>query len=346
MNKETLYHDTYRVAAVVVTYGSRLSLLKQAVKAILKDGHVKKIIIVDNASEQGKEIRNCFQEDENRVCVIRHDTNLGSAGGFAAGIKKAQEEDVDYVYLSDDDVVISDDFVASFKTAHYVLGDDKSVLCARRKSYWAGTDVHFAPETEKRPRRYFNIFNPRIIFVFLKALLSMQEEHAQRSPKNFYPIIPSFGWAYAGVFLPIQAVRKAPLPDGMLGLYLDDIVYSWGVIDAGYRSFALIEPHLVDLEMTHADSQTAVGLFAPSLSTTKIYYETRNRVRVSLVHGRAQPIRLAVEVTIWCIGVCFLGMIRMGITRSYVNRVKLIIEALRAGFDASRSIPENVLVKI
>ncbi len=346
MKIENKNNNTYRVAAGVVTYGSRLSLLTQTVTAILHDKHISKLFIIDNASVDGDAITREMAQYGDRVHIIRHTKNLGSAGGFAHALEVAREEDVDYVYLSDDDVIISPDFVESFRTAHKVIGNDQTVLLARRKSFWAGTDVHYSPDVRSRPRSYFNIFDPRIAFIFIKSILRMEEKHVTHDSANFFPLVPSFGWAYAGSLLPIQAVKNTPLPVTSLGLYLDDLVYSWGIIDAGYLSFALTEPHLVDLEMTHADAHTATGLSSSAVSQTKIYYETRNRVRVSLLYGNSSPLWLRVRVVIWCIGVGILSVFRYGIHTHTVLRMNLIIEALRAGFDPTRLIPDEISVKI
>lgn len=336
----------YAVAAVVVTYASRLSFLTQTADAILRDEHVKKLILVDNASSAYEGILELAKQYPGRVEVVRHENNVGSAGGFAAGLRRAMEEDVDYVYLSDDDIVVSDSFVEKFASAHRVIGNDQAVLLARRASFWAGTDVHYRLEGEVPPRKYFNIISPKIMGVFLKSLIGLKDKHTDRNPARFFPIIPAHGWAYAGALLPIAAVRTSPLPDETLGLYLDDIVYSWGVLDAGFKSFALMEPHLEDLEMTHSGSHTATGLFSPSVSTTKIYYETRNRVRVSLAYGNANRALLCMQVCVWFVAVSMLGIVRTGFTKEALDRMKLIYVALRAGFNPKHPIPETVSVRV
>jgi GT2 family glycosyltransferase len=331
----------------VVTYGSRLSLFLQTVKAILDDKHVTRLVVVDNASSFYEELCTELSQYGDRVKIIRHEKNLGSAGGFARGIEAAREEQVDYIYLSDDDVVISENFVGEFEKAHRILCNSNAVLCARRASFWAGTDVHYTTDLEVRPRKYFNILRPRILLVFLGALLGLHKKHIVHEPRSFFPIVPSRGWAYAGVLIPVEAAREALLPDASLGLYLDDIVYSWGVIDAGYPTFALMEPHLTDLELTHAGAHTSSGLFAPAVSSTKIYYETRNRVRVSLMFGEVKSLAVfKLQVFIWCVGVCGVGILKHGVRASTLSRMKLIIEALRAGFDKKRIVPQNLAVKI
>lgn len=340
-------NNQYRAVAVVVTYGNRSELLERTIKAIAQDKHVKKIIIVDNDSIDKSAINNSVSKYGDIVSVLVHEKNTGSAGGFSAGINMARKEDVDYIYLSDDDVIISDNFIDSFKSAHNVIGDNQAVLCARRKSFYAGTDAHYLQDEIIRPRQYFNIFSWRIIVVFLKTIFGIKEKRISYKSSFFFPIIPSRGWAYAGVLMPIKAARETPLPDKNLGLYLDDIVYSWGVIDAGYKSFALIEPHIVDLELTHLGEHTSTGIFSKSVSPTKIYYETRNRVRVSLSHGNISFMFIfKLKVVLWCLGVCVLGIIKQGFNSNTINRIKLIIEALLAGFDKKRILPDEITVRV
>jgi GT2 family glycosyltransferase len=340
-------NNKYRVIAVVVTYGERGELLKKTVEAIAQDKHITKIIIVDNDSLDKNAIKDCVSKYGERIYVLVNEKNIGSAGGFSAGIKFARSEDVDYLYLSDDDVIISDNFVDSFKSAHNVIGDNQTVLCARRKSFWAGTDVHYVQDEIIRPRQYFNIFSWRIIGVFLKTIFRIKEKRISHKSSFFFPIIPSQGWSYAGVFIPINATREAPLPDTSLGLYLDDIVYSWGITDAGYKSFALMEPHLVDIELTHLGEHTSTGIFSESVSSTKIYYETRNRVRVSLSHGEISSMFIfKLKVIVWCIGVCLLGIIKQGLNIKTISRIELIIESLLAGFNKKRAIPSEIAVRI
>lgn len=334
-----------RIIAIVVTYGKRWHYLEQVIAAILRDDHVSRLILVENASQDDDKIQDGVKKYGNRVKIIRHEKNLGSAGGFTAGIVAARQEDADYVYLSDDDMVIEDDFANKFFASHTVIANGQVVLASRRKSYWAGTDVHYSPETVVRPRVYFNIFNPRILKVFISTLLGFKSKKVSRENRFFFPIIPSQGWAYGGVLLPMSVVREAPLPDTTLMLYLDDIVYSWGIVDAGVPCFAVYTPSLEDLELTHSGQHTTTGLYDPNISTTKIYYETRNRVRVSLGYGRASRGLLAIRVFIWGVGVCALGLVRAGLSHHYGERTKLIVEALRAGFDVSRSVPESVQVR-
>ena len=94
------------IAAVVVTY-NRLNLLHVCLDAIAKQTiPLGKIYLVNNASTDGtdKWVKEFALEFYPNLKYIRLEENLGGAGGFAFGIKKAYEDGADYIWIMDDDV--------------------------------------------------------------------------------------------------------------------------------------------------------------------------------------------------------------------------------------------------
>ena len=94
-----------RVAAVVVTY-NRKELLEQCISKLLEQENVFcDVFVIDNASTDGTKemIRNQFNVPQ----VIYENTgaNLGGAGGFEYGVKKAVEAGYEYVWIMDDDTL-------------------------------------------------------------------------------------------------------------------------------------------------------------------------------------------------------------------------------------------------
>ena len=93
------------VIAVVVTY-NRKNLLLECINALLNQTYFNlRIFIIDNASTDGTEklikdnIRDSNVEYYNTGC------NLGGAGGFQYGIRKAVEAGCDYIWVMDDDSI-------------------------------------------------------------------------------------------------------------------------------------------------------------------------------------------------------------------------------------------------
>lgn len=91
-----------KVCAIVVTY-NRLNLLKQTIQKLqCQTRALDKIIIVNNASNDGtKEYLDSLAQDS--ITVIHLDKNEGGAGGFYTGIKYAVEKKYDYLWIMDDD---------------------------------------------------------------------------------------------------------------------------------------------------------------------------------------------------------------------------------------------------
>lgn len=102
------------INAVIVTYNRKV-LLKRCLDAVINQSYsVQKIFVIDNASTDGsKEYLinsgfhlDCETKNPNTITgkIIYHKLkeNLGGAGGFNEGIKKASPG-VDYVWIMDDD---------------------------------------------------------------------------------------------------------------------------------------------------------------------------------------------------------------------------------------------------
>jgi len=92
------------IIAIVVTY-NRKNLLLECIDALLKQEKVScDILIVDNNSNDGTEL--AVQEiKQQNIVYVNTGENLGGAGGFNFGIKKAVELGYKYVWLMDDDCI-------------------------------------------------------------------------------------------------------------------------------------------------------------------------------------------------------------------------------------------------
>jgi len=90
------------VCAVIVTF-NRFSLLKECIEAVLNQSHLPdKVIIVNNGSTDGTEAY--LKSLNNHKIEIISQENTGGAGGFHTGIKKAYEQNYDWIWAMDDDV--------------------------------------------------------------------------------------------------------------------------------------------------------------------------------------------------------------------------------------------------
>lgn len=99
-----MMNEKLRVAAVVVTY-NRLPLLQQCLRALAaQSAHLEAIWVIDNASTDGTQTAVQAMHLENLV-YRNTGKNLGGAGGFAYGVKKAAMAGYDALWLMDDDTI-------------------------------------------------------------------------------------------------------------------------------------------------------------------------------------------------------------------------------------------------
>lgn len=93
------------VCAVVVTYNRKV-MLSECVLALLHQTFMlKRIYIIDNASTDGTEI---FLAErgllaDSKVSYIYLSENIGGAGGFYEGIRRAFTDGYDWIWVMDDD---------------------------------------------------------------------------------------------------------------------------------------------------------------------------------------------------------------------------------------------------
>lgn len=114
-----------KVNAVVVTY-NRLDLLKLCIEKLKEQNYtLNKIIIVNNASTDGTtEYLNKISSSEIFE-IINLKENLGGAGGFYYGIKRAYEIECDYIWIMDDDTIATPTSLMKLMDALLVLKGKK-----------------------------------------------------------------------------------------------------------------------------------------------------------------------------------------------------------------------------
>ena len=142
-----------RVTAVMVAYNRR-ELLGEALAALAAQSRpVDRLIVVDNASDDGSgefaaEQLAAGGDWGERARLIRLGENTGGAGGFAVGIAAAvADPDVDWVWVMDDDTVPGPDALAGALAAHERYRetgqDDLAVMGSR--VVWVDGDDHPRP---------------------------------------------------------------------------------------------------------------------------------------------------------------------------------------------------------
>lgn len=337
----TILAPRVRVTVVTIMYGDRWKFLSQVVEVVMKDVRVTKLIIVDNGSKNKEEIENGVEGYGDRVVILRQEKNLGSAGGFAVGLDYARGTDCDFVFILDDDSVPEDGAISLFLETLRFFPDKKIVLHGNRVNIPGNEEyfhyLHLVNKTSNKT--FFEVFSFEKIIYFLEMFITGGKKNTKS--KIFVPIIPNNGFVYGGTFLPIEAVQEAPLPDASLFLYGDDLEYSWGVMNLGYKVYLCFSPKIYDVDLTFGEGSHVFGLFDPKTLSFKVYYRIRNMVRISARNSPQGRVVLFLNVFVWILGLCLLGIFKYGPTRTYFKRVKLIVQAVYGGYIKSAKIPKE-----
>ena len=89
-----------KVCAIIVTY-NRVTMLKKCLDSLKGQTVSCDILVIDNDSTDSTAE---YLAERNDIINIRMDKNLGGAGGFNKGLRKAVELGYEYCWLMDDDV--------------------------------------------------------------------------------------------------------------------------------------------------------------------------------------------------------------------------------------------------
>ena len=131
--------ENRKVMAVIVTY-NRKELLKESIEALLNQEYTNcEILIVDNASTDGTKDYISKLLENNKVHYENTGANLGGAGGFNYGMKKACQMGCDFVWVMDDDCIVHKDSLTELLNADKQLNGNYGFLSS--KALWKDDSI-------------------------------------------------------------------------------------------------------------------------------------------------------------------------------------------------------------
>lgn len=264
-----------RLAAVVVTY-NRLSQLRPTVERLMAEP-CDRLIIIDNGSTDGT--RDWLRSIESeRVRVIMAPGNLGGAGGFELGLRKAVElDDPDWVVIMDDDARPQPGCFSVFLEQDMTQWDAVSAAVYQR-------DGEICEMNRPTINPFWHI--PTFLRTAVKSVLG-RSRGGFHIPDEAYRSEPQEidATSFVGLFLPRGTIEQAGYPDGSLFIYGDDVLYTLGLRKAGMRIGFVPE-----LQFEHDFDRIYNGDACLYNPIWKAYYTARNGLLVY---------RLAAGVLFW-----------------------------------------------
>ena len=267
-----------RVTLVTVTYGDRWSLLRQALASAFDEG-IARAVVVDNGSHAGIADR-CRDAFGERVQVVVHARNLGSAPGFRAGIEAACAASSEFLLLLDDDNRLEPGCVRELLAAH------RSATALRPSQ--PVVVVGFRPEnqTEITAGRARQELHRNAFFGFhLKLVPSKLWARARRwLPGQQARPIPELGVLdfapYSGMLFRASLIDVIGLPDPSFVLYADDTEFSYRVTRMGGVLLVVTAGRVADIEPswnTKRLHKFSLDAWLTGGSDLSVFYAARNR---------------------------------------------------------------------
>lgn len=335
--------NSARVTVVVVVYGNRWHLLQQVADSVLREPKVTTFIIVDNGCADAAALDALVQEHGDRIILLRQDRNIGYSGAISKGLSQARETKCDFVFVLDDDCVPEENAVDYFLDNLKLFPDRKVVLVGNRIDVPGNAEIFYRPILQKTMPRgtLFEVFSFSKILRLFRLLFRKPEP----ATGPFVPVVPMEAFVTGGSFLPIEAVREAPLPDPNLFIYGEDLEYSWRIRRLGYSCYACARPIIRDIDMTFPkEGDHVFGLFDPAFPLYKVYFRIRNAIVISKRNTVQKPGILLANIIVRTSGLILIGLLKSGLTRSYVTRARIMIRAAVDGYRYPRPIPTYIEV--
>lgn len=274
------------ILAVTVTYGNRFHLLRQVIDAALNEG-VNKVIVVDNNSEpeSREKLKEYHKLNKDRIDVLYLSENLGSAGGFKRGLKRARDDpECEFIWLLDDDNMPcpgSLETLKKFWESQDLEGKEErlALLSYRKDKFDLKTIKSNNQEGVPGKKNSFSGFHVSQIPLYVRTVIlrKIRENEATRPrlpPEVTVPMAP-----YGGLFFNKKLLDVIGYPMEELYLYSDDHEWTYRIICRKGRIVLLTDSIIKDLETSWdipRKNGTMLSKFSPS-NTFRVYYGIRNR---------------------------------------------------------------------
>lgn len=265
------------IFVVMVTYGSREHLLKQAIKSLDKQD-ISKVIVVNNGSEWPVkiELENCYND---WIYVVENKTNTGSAIGFSMGIQRAIDLGAEYLWLLDDDNKPQFDaqkqLIETHREAARLTPREHLVIAAYRPEQYPLKNTSDHIKIRNNSFLGFHLIDAPIkIFRLIPWTKLLQT-------KKTYDLIWLDSAPYGGSYFHRELIHTIGLPNCDFILYADDLEYFYRVTQKSGKILLTRNAIVEDLNPSWDDKKRfRFSLFAHlnGDNDLRAYYIIRNTV--------------------------------------------------------------------
>jgi len=246
--------NKFKTAAIIVTYFPNNQIITKTLKSIMKQ--VSEVLIIDNTPNGSNVFKNGeLLNGKNNVKLITLNENMGIAKAQNIGIKKALENNADFILLSDQDTFYPDNYIDNMLEAYSKIVNKEKI---------AAIVPDFAELNRGGERQGFVLFDG----IFLKRIYPRSGCHEITQAIASGEIIPSEVFNYIGFM------------DEELFIDWVDLEWCWRARAKGYKIIGCAD---VVIEHRMGDGVKKVGLKSYSIrSPIRDYYIIRNATHLAL----------------------------------------------------------------
>ncbi len=271
---------------------------------------------------------------DGKLEVLTSNENIGSAGGYALGLHAAIEASHEYLWLLDDDNLPQKNSLSSLLDAYLIysgkMRKEELVLQSLRESLPEMLEIltNNRPQALPRPSSFigFHVFN-LLDFLFSKLFMNIQKDNLNLSHRQKF--IRLHFAPYGGLFFHRDAIKMIGLPNPLFFLYADDFAYTLNFTIQGGSLFLVTDSRIMDLEpVWNSVGERTSNLYRrlKVLSSSKTYYEVRNRIYLDRMLFPGHPIMYFINKWLYII---ILGVFSLFYFCG--ARFKLIMRAINDG---------------
>ncbi|MEG9431419.1 glycosyltransferase [Terriglobus sp. ADX1] len=257
------------VAAVVVAF-NRKELLVECLEGLLRQtSPVDAIYLIDNASTDGTEAylreRGYLNQEKIRYCLLP--SNVGGAGGFAAGMERAYDAGYDWLWLMDDDAEPCPDALEHLRRC----SKPNIAVLANMKVNVNGEPLIY----------HLGAIQWRSSTALVQPIQLGEQISAAPIPIDFS--------SFVGVMIRREAIAKVGLPRKEFFIHFDDVDYAVRLLTAGEVFLVPLSKIIHKEKLLPASKETHWGSKAYRRISIEKYafefYGIRNGLRTLLEHS-------------------------------------------------------------
>ncbi len=277
-----------KICALIVTYNDRFNLLNQVIESLL-DLEINKIIVVDNNSNENSKnkIIQLEKRISNKLKVISLTENTGSAGGYAAGLKKFYEDNsCDFVWLLDDDNVPEKKSVEELKFFWSNLNKPNKETSIALLSYRVNREIYKKAIIDGDQNLTVGKINGFLGFNAIASFQKLIKSNIQRDKVTNKNLIKTHGNVsaayYGGLFFHKDLLNNIGYPLNDFFVYSDDIEFTSRITRKGGEIILLLNSRLKDIDDSWAATEKKIPLLNLPVpadhNKERLYYQIRNRI--------------------------------------------------------------------